>query len=51
MLQVTGNWRFKSLCTELIISFVYDKNWQCLFCRQDDSSKRLGRKEVNITKR
>jgi len=24
---------------------------QCPFCRQDDSSKRLGRKEVNITKR
>ena len=24
---------------------------QCLFCRQNDSSERLGRKEVNITKR
>ena len=24
---------------------------QCLFCRQDGSSKRLGRNEVNVTKR
>jgi len=32
----------------LILVFI---NWQCQFCRQDGSSKRLGRKEVNIGKR
>jgi len=25
--------------------------WECLFCRRDGSSKRLGRKEVNLSKR